>query len=411
MQLVQPQPFDEAVAKLGARSVVGSTLNSAEWRDVPVALRETAFFSSQVQNVRFLERVKAELTDYLAGARDPATSALKTGSRAEFVSRLQRFALAEGMGPLRPQDKGGLKDITSEKRLALIFDVPTKAARDYGNWKQGMDPAVLDEFPAQRFIRVHRVKRPRPYHQAALGEVRLKTDTGYWVGLNRDFGVPWGPWGFGSGCDVEDVDRDEAESLGLVKAGQRLQPVDKRFTDSLAASLQGVDPALRAKLKAAFGDRILIEGDTVRWAAQSETPRPVAPQEPEPAPVPVPAAAAPASVDEALQRAGLVEGQPATAIQMAALQEILKKPDAVPLTDKLSAFKDARGMLTRPGLLAEQNVRAHAQDFLSLISRKVAETLPPFRIIVEKSAQRGGWYDRTTKTLALQGGLRTADPQ
>lgn len=107
MQFVHPIQFEEALSRLGSRSVVGAALRSADWLSVPIWLRDRAFFSATIENVRFLQRAQDEITDYLGGARG-----------------------------------------TNER-----------------------------------------------------GESYLKTG---------------GPWGFNSGCDVEDVDRDEAEELGLI---------------------------------------------------------------------------------------------------------------------------------------------------------------------------------------------------
>ena len=335
VEFVQPDTFDEALAKLGARSPVAATLTSAQWRDVPVAIRERSFFSSQVESVRFLQRAKDALADYLAGARDPATGALKTGSRAAFVDQMQKFALAEGMGPLRPGDKGTLRDITSQQRLALIFDVQTKAARDYGNWKQGMDPVVLDEFPAQRFIRVRKVKKPRAYHQRALGTVRLKTDLAFWLSLNPDFRVPWGPWGFNSGCDVEDVDRAETEKLGLLKKNEPVKPVDRDFNDGLQASLAGLDPDLRKALAQSLGDRGRLDGETVRYQQprQQEAPapqetEPAAPEPPQPTPpTPEPEAPAPAEPEPPQPAPPTPEPEPAAPETLVPPPEPEPKPD------------------------------------------------------------------------------------
>ena len=301
MQLVAALPFDDAVQKLGSRSPVGAMLTSAEWQKVPVALRETAFFSATIENVRFLQRAQAALLDWQTGARDPQTGALKTGSRAAFVDQMSRFAIAEGMGPLNERDRGGLRDITSAARQRLIFDTMTKAAADYANWKQGMDPDALFAYPAQRFIRVRRVKKPRSYHQAALGMVRLKTETAFWVSLNKDFGLPWGPWGFNSGCDVEDVDRTEAEGSKLLRRGERVQPVDRPFNENLKASLVGVSQPLRDVLSAFLGDRAVIEGETVRWRRADEPiPPPATPAFTPPAPIPAPPVADPTRLSEPL---------------------------------------------------------------------------------------------------------------
>jgi hypothetical protein len=273
MQLVKPVPFHEAIEKLGQKSPIGSTLRSSEWADVPVALRERAFFSSRIESIRFLSRARSRIDAYLQSSREVLPSgetALKVGSRAEFVDQMREFALREGMGPVDPKDKGGIKDITSEKRLGLIFDVQTQQAADYGYWRQGMQQDILDIFPAQRFIRVKSVKEARGWHAQFENGVWLKWDP-IWKRINRDFGVPWGPWGWGCGHDVEDVDRDEAEQLGLLERKQEVpapQEIAKGFNENLRASTAGLDPDLLAKIRSEFGSQVVIEGDEIRWAPE-----------------------------------------------------------------------------------------------------------------------------------------------
>lgn len=276
MQFVKPAPFKEALQKLGSRSPVAADLSSAEWSGVPVALRERAMFSAHVESVKFLQRVKDSVGDFLGSTREQlvapdgeVTDALKMGNRAQFVDRMRELAIAEGMGPLDPEDAGTVRDITSEQRLGLIFDVQTQAATRYGDWKQGMDPNVLDEFPAQRFIREVGVEKPRQIHEQNEGEVRLKSDLAYWLSLNNPadggFGVPYGPWGFNSGMGVEDVDRAEAEELGLLEPGQKVEPVEQEFNDHLKASVTNLDPDLQDLLKQRFGDQIKFEDGAAWW--------------------------------------------------------------------------------------------------------------------------------------------------
>ena len=287
MEFVAGQTFEEALRKLGERSPVGSILRSAEWRKVPVAIRERSFFSSEVENVRFLQRSQNFLTDFQKQTRETNEAGetyLKAGGRAQFVEELQQFALREGMGSLDPEKKGTLRDIASETRLKLIFDTNLKSSQDFGYWKQGQDPDVLDAFPAQRFIRVATVMKPRDYHQDALGKVRRKDDLQFWISLNHDFNVPWGPWGYNSGCDVEDVGREESDSMGLTsaeeqvisdqlsviseetpKAGSGIRRADVDFNAHLEASTQGLNQPLMNLLKIAFGDRAQFDGDSVRW--------------------------------------------------------------------------------------------------------------------------------------------------
>lgn len=274
MEFIAPIPFQEAIDKLGEQSVVGSTFSSSEWADVPVELRDNAFFSSRVESARVLQRAKDSLGDFLTASRttlDDGQTVLTTGSRAAFVSQIQDFLAGEGV----VRSKGGLTDITSERRLGLIFDVKSRQAQDFGYWKQGMDPSVLNEFPAQRFIRIRDVKTEREAHIPFQDQVYLKTDPIWSRVINKDFGVPWGPWGWGCGHDVEDVDRDESDKLHLTRPGQVLTAHPRSLNNNLQASIRNLDPELVEKLKKEFGDRVTIDGDMMRWGTAVPTPIPM----------------------------------------------------------------------------------------------------------------------------------------
>ena len=279
MQFVKPMPFAEAIEKLGSQSPIGAALSSSEWADLPVKLRESALFSAYVEDIRFLQRVQDSLGDFLANnvkTLDDGQTLLATGSRAAFVEQMQSFLTAAGVH----RTDGGLTDISSELRLGLIFNIKTQQAADYGYYRQGMDPDVLNEFPASRFIRVKDVKEPRQAHEQFQDQVYLKTDPIWARVINKDFGVPWGPWGWGCGHDVEDVDRDEAQSLGLIKRGQTVEqvsrangwkPQSKFFNQNLQASAYGIQPQLLDKMKQVFGDRITIQDDVIYWTVLKDS--------------------------------------------------------------------------------------------------------------------------------------------
>lgn len=270
-------PFQEALDKLGSQTPIGAELSSSEWADLPLELRESAFFSANVESLRFLQAMQDAITDFMAGnmkTLPDGQTLLATGSRAAFVDQMQRMLTAAGV----ERTTGGLTDITSQKRLGLIFDVKTQQASSYGYWRQGLDPDVLNEFPAARFIRVRDVKEPRLNHVRFEDQVYLKTDPIWWLEINKDFGVPWKPFGWGCGHDMEDVDRDEAEQLHLIRPGQTVDrgPLKRfmNFNTNLQASAQGIEPELLAKMKAVFGDQIKIDGESIAWTKRSLEPLP-----------------------------------------------------------------------------------------------------------------------------------------
>lgn len=269
MNFVQPITFTEAVEKLGRRTPVAAKLNSQEWAGVPVQLRDRAYFSATVESIRWLSHSQDLLESALTGKRESVGNdqeALIVGNRADFIDRMAKLGEELGLGPFDPKDKGTLKDLTSERRLGLIFDVQTRSAQAYGGFKQGLDPDVLAEFPGRRFVRVRGVQSARSDHEGVEDVVRLATDFAFWSGLNKDFGVPYAPFGYGCGHDLEDVDRDECLDLGLIKRGWQppAQPVPE-YNETLAASVRGLRPERIEQLQDIFGDQVRIQDGQAQW--------------------------------------------------------------------------------------------------------------------------------------------------
>jgi len=252
--------FDEAIDYFASKTSKPADWNSAEWAARRDEVRTKAFWSSRVENTRFLQRAHNLLDGFIARRSEVVINpdgvpgvALKTANRTAFVDRMRRFMIEEGMASkteFASVNQKDVQDLRSMKRLELIFDTNVRQSYGYGQWKQGMTPAALRAFPAARLIRDRGVEEPRPRHQDNLGEVRLKTDPRWSQFHNaREIGgfeVPWGPYGFNSGVTQEDVSRREAKRLGLPV--DQVAPVDASSTDGLAASVKRLDPELRRKL-------------------------------------------------------------------------------------------------------------------------------------------------------------------
>lgn len=256
--------FEEAVRFLLEKNPNPEEWDAAEWAAERPAVRVRSFFSSKVENARFLDRAQGLIFDYMTKVRDDVTgpdgektTALRVGGREDFVMLMRRFMIEEGMA--KPEEfskveQGDVTDIRSMSRLRLIFDTNVRQAYGYGKWKQGMKPAVRRAFPAARFVRVRDVMAPRPRHADHLGEVRLKTDRAWWADYQNDpqiggFGVPWEPYGFHSGMGQEDVSREEAERLGLrFDIREEEMETQPGLNDGLSAGTKGMDPELKRRL-------------------------------------------------------------------------------------------------------------------------------------------------------------------
>ena len=170
-------------------------------------------------------------------------------------------------------DTGDITDITSRRRLELIYDFQTQDAGEFGRWKIGQDPELLDAFPAQEFLRIESRRMPREDWPARWQEaggrffdgrmIALKNDP-VWTKLSR-FGRPWPPFDFGSGMGLEDIDRDQAEALGVIAPDQQPLAQDADFNKNLNADVSSLGEDLAGKLSQWFGDRVKIEGDTAEW--------------------------------------------------------------------------------------------------------------------------------------------------
>src|ERR1700686_2309061 len=243
----EPNPL--AVAAIQAKTPVGSPLNTEGWSNVPLALRESAQFSARVESMRLLQRVQDRIENAVGMLRregmgkDGGEGAFQT--REKFVAELQQIARDEGLDPLNfgePGLAGGLQDITSVRRLNLVYDIQTENAHEYAKWKMDQDPDVLNAYPAQEFIRVSPRLHPRLDWKARWLEaggragrmVALKTDP-VWIALSV-FGRPWPPFDYGSGMGLRDISRREAVALGVMKKGEKVKPIDKPFTEKMEAS-------------------------------------------------------------------------------------------------------------------------------------------------------------------------------
>lgn len=208
----------KAVSRFEGRRAAPSTRTSAEWERVAPALREKCFFSARVNDAEVLGKMRELIGKAVDSSKRNPNEALV--SQDKFISEMKSFLRSRGY------TMGGSKltDITSRRRLGLIYDMNVQEAREYARYVRGQDADALDMYPAQEFVRVESRRVPRtdwPMRwRAAGGKIRgrrmvaLKSDP-VWTNLSR-FGRPYPPFDYGSGMGVEDIDREEAVELGLL---------------------------------------------------------------------------------------------------------------------------------------------------------------------------------------------------
>lgn len=277
------QPLPAAVEQMAGRAPLGRSLTAAEWMLVPAEIRLRAMFSSRVE----CERLLAEFHDRMTQRITLESSRLADGSegvtmdRGRFVREMREYLDKTGYRP-PPKHAGTLRDLTSQGRLGLIWQMNIDQAQGYAEWKTGNSRVALQTFPAMEFIRLsarreirvwpeiwaaHGGKfygQPGPAYPNAPGRMlALKTDP-IWTAINR-FGVPWKPFDWGSGMGTRTVGRREALALGVLKETDPPQQArDVPYNKDAQASLKGISPARRRAIEDAFAGDVEIDGDTIR---------------------------------------------------------------------------------------------------------------------------------------------------
>lgn len=230
------QQFIDAIKSLASKKVLPSEMSSRDWQAVAPAIRQKAFFSATVASAGVLSRFRSMLLDWQSGAVDqvmsPAgvqTTAYKVGNLADFREKSGRFLVSEGLATKEDFADDSMTNIVGASRLKLIFNTNIEQAQTFANWQRIVgDPALLNAFPAARFVRRPGAIIKRPRHVAAEGEVRRLDDFSFWLFQNGadigGFQVPWGPYGFNSYMVQEFISRREAIRLGVIVDGQRINP-------------------------------------------------------------------------------------------------------------------------------------------------------------------------------------------
>lgn len=281
-------PLADAIARLSAKTPIGSALRTKDWQGVPgdpsrpgipAQLRETAQFSAGVESARVLQAIQDQIKRELSLETEEMGGNKSIGfSRSRFIDKLRTVAREEGLTPADPDIQGGMQDITSIPRLGMIHDIQTSRAEGFARWKADQDEGALQAYPAWEFTRVEgRTKErqdwPERWREAGGefydGRMIAVKDSAVWEKLSI-FGTPWPPFDFGSGMGLEEVAWDDAVRLGVLPENGHVAPGGQAFTDRLEASTAGLSDEFQNKLKVFFGDQVEFDGGKARWAGGGE---------------------------------------------------------------------------------------------------------------------------------------------
>lgn len=249
------------------RESLPTGLSSYDLAKLPPAVRDRSFFAARIESSRVLNDLRSLIED----AVNPANGA-PVMSRARFIAEA-RIRLGAPAG-----DSGDLTDITSSRRLGLIYDMQVEEIAAYVRWKNWGSANRLLTYPCQELVRVRDSAVPRDWEERWASEggefpdrrmIARKTDP-IWRAISR-FGRDWPPFDFNSGMGLREISRAEAERVGAIRKGERLTPVsDPGFNANLSASVHDFSPETLHELLATFDGRARIEGERIVWVGEGE---------------------------------------------------------------------------------------------------------------------------------------------
>lgn len=280
----QPTSIAEAVDSIGKATPIGSVLNSAEWAELPVQVRMRSFWSATVEDARWLDAAQKRILKAVdVGSTLAAGEAVM--DRAKFVQEMRRIGLALNLQPT-DERAGTLQDITSERRLRLIYDTNMRLA--YGHAQNMRAQEQLEVFPAWEFVRKEQREEPRNWRQVwrtamnALGNQTraILTDGGrmiapvndpIWLEISLPDNVPGGlgtlnpPFAYQSGYGWRSIDVIDWEELSgeseetIATEAKKIEPPD--LNDGVESSVAGMEEPTVRELEKALGRRAQREGD------------------------------------------------------------------------------------------------------------------------------------------------------
>lgn len=226
--------------RLAAQGLMPTNMSSEEIMQLAADLRERAFFSARTANEHYLETVKRSIEEIVSPhtvIRDgrPVTEGLDMATaRLRLKETLEAIDYQPAIGK-----RGTIQDLSSDGRLNLVIRTNTEMAQGYANWRQTQDQDVLDAFPAQELFRAEEREVPRNWPsrwydaggQFYDGRMIAPKNDPIWVRISA-FSLPYPPFDFNSGMDVQDVSREEALALGVIEEGQQIQPQKRPFEEA-----------------------------------------------------------------------------------------------------------------------------------------------------------------------------------
>ena len=248
------------------KTLVTSGIGADEWNSIQAGLRDRAFFSARVTEIRILDVMRGSIEKSLSGNLSPS----------EFRKAVRETLFKTGYDA--GDARGTIKDLMTKSRLDLVYNTNREMAQGFIQHLQATSEGALAAFPAYELIRAERRKVPRNWPEIWKSKggtlyqggrmIALKTDP-IWTRISR-FGIPHPPFDYNSGMDLVSVSRGECLALGVIdEKTPKQKPPKLDFNENLQATVpyKGPHDKTWEKLVEDFQDQITHDKGKIVWRA------------------------------------------------------------------------------------------------------------------------------------------------
>src|SRR5438309_10690365 len=123
MGKIATSPVESVVKRVTKKALAATKLKTKDIQEIPIEIRDRSLFSAAVDDIRTVQSMRDKLTEWSDDlTKDPSRAMM---NKSKFISEMRQELGAS------PGDTGDLEDLTSERRLALVYDFQTEEADVY----------------------------------------------------------------------------------------------------------------------------------------------------------------------------------------------------------------------------------------------------------------------------------------
>lgn len=241
VQLSPQEPLFLAVKLAQERGLLPTAMSSSELQEFTLRAKERLFFSARTTNLWYVDKLKGLVERYTQGeGRDNDLAQLRIEARKLLVQAGYTpdagFPGDAALG-IPNATAGSLRDLSSEKRLNLIYETQAQTMRGLGMKLRGM--SRIESQPAWELVR-YKQAREKEWERDWMKRWTIAGDNVDWQGALKDrmialqtspiwlalgssalfndaLNVDHPPFAFNSGMGWRAVGFRECEKIGLTK--------------------------------------------------------------------------------------------------------------------------------------------------------------------------------------------------